>query len=259
MSWISVDQKLIGGKLSVLRKAMQSSRNEAIGTLIGLWLWGMDNTAPDGTIRGCDRDDLAEQLSIGLDKRLSPEEVVTALIDNGWIDEGDDGSLKIHDWDEWRSEYNIYMERKRKNRERVQKHREKAAGAKAEQPKEPAQEVPQNAPEPPQQPEMKAPAVNNRRMAYPAEFDTFWKAYPRHDEKGSAYKKYQCRIKDGFSPEELLSAAMAYADRCQKQHVGAMYIKQAKTFLSDSMPFMDYIRKEEQAKPKRAIDENPFE
>ena len=260
MSWISVDQKLIGGKLRDLRKAMHSSRNEAIGVLIGLWLWGMDNATPDGTLRGCDREDLAEQIALGLDKRYDPVDVVSALIENSWVDEGADGSLKIHDWDEWRKEYNDYMERRRKNRERVQKHREKTATEEAQEeaPNKPANIAATAAITAPEHPKEEEPSSAPKLAAYPADFETFWKAYPRHDEKGNANKKYQARIKDGFSPAELLKAAENYAEQCRKNHTEQTYVKQAKTFLSDSTPFVDYLPKGEEQITRRGANENPF-
>ena len=39
MAWITVDQKLIGGKLRDFAKRSGISQNEAIGILIRLWLW----------------------------------------------------------------------------------------------------------------------------------------------------------------------------------------------------------------------------
>lgn len=277
MSWISVDQKLIGGKLRELRKGIQSSRNEAIGVLIGLWLWGMDNATPDGTLRGCDREDLAEQIEIGLDRRYDPAEVVSALIEKGWIDENPDGSLQIHDWDEWRKEYNDYMERKRKNRERVKKYREKAAANAQDRGEEDKPNI-YNALAAIKQEDrddtqgsgegetegteglarIKEQPASKRRTVYSADFEAFWEAYPRHDEKGNAYKKYQARIKDGYSPEELLMAAKGYAEKCRRNHTEQIYIKQPKTFLSDSMPFLDFIPKDGVGSPKRELGENPF-
>ena len=73
-------------------------------------------------------------------------------------------------------------------------------------------------------------------------FEEFWKAYPRKIDKGNAYKKYSARRNDGFSDEELLSAATAYAEECRKLHTEQTYIKHPKTFLSDSLPFTDYIQ-----------------
>ena len=260
MAWISVDQRLLGGKLRCLRKAMHSSQNEALGVLVGLWLWGLDNTAPDGTLRGCNRDDLAEQIAMGLDKLYSPTEVVWALIENGWVDEEPDGSLKIHDWDDWRREYNEEMERKRKGRERVQKHREKKSNGamREETPQEPATMAATTAANTPEPPRPEEPSPAPKRAAYPADFEVFWKAYPRHDEKGNAHKKYQTRLKDGFSPAELLKAAENYAEQCRRNHTAQTYIKLAKTFLSDSTPFVDYLPKDEEQTPRRGANENPF-
>lgn len=277
MSWISVDQKLLGGKLRELRKAIQSSRNEAIGILIGLWLWGMDNANPDGTLRGCDRDDLAEQIKIGLDRRYDPAAVVDALISKGWVDEGEGGILQIHDWNEWRKHYNKYMTDKERNRERVRKHREKVA-EEQENDKDNAINALEtmdaldgepdytpvvaalDPPETPKVPQIEKNPGEKKRAAYPADFAEFWKVYPRHDEKGNAYKKWLARLNDGYSPEELLEAAKGYAEQCRRNNTAQNYTKQAKTFLSDTMPFLDFIQKEkEQAQTARKEPGyNPF-
>ena len=50
MAWITVDQKLIGGKLRDFAKRSGISQNEAIGILIRLWLWGIDNAEESGRI-----------------------------------------------------------------------------------------------------------------------------------------------------------------------------------------------------------------
>ena len=83
-----------------------------------------------------------------------------------------------------------------------------------------------------------------RRNTYPTEFEAFWKEYPRKADKGQGYKKYQARINDGFSPEELLEAARNYRMRCEKEHTPAKYIKHAKTFLGDATPFLDFLNKD---------------
>ena len=101
MAWISVDQKLIGGKLRTLHKEIGCSRNEAIGILITLWLWGIDNSDMDGMIPSADKSDIAEVLRPGISEDLDPELIVGKLIECGWIDEQDNG-LYLHDWGEWR-------------------------------------------------------------------------------------------------------------------------------------------------------------
>lgn len=82
---------------------------------------------------------------------------------------------------------------------------------------------------------------------YPASFEDFWKEYPRKVDKGNAHKKYQERIKSGYSPEQLLQAAKNYRMECMKEHTPDKYIKYAKTFLGDATPFVDYIQKDETA------------
>lgn len=66
-------------------------------------------------------------------------------------------------------------------------------------------------------------------------------------DKGSAYKKYSARKKDGYSDEELITAARNYADQCKAKKTEKDYIKHPKTFLSDTMPFLDFL-------PKRGVE-----
>ena len=96
MAWISVDQKLIGGKLRSLYKSIGCSQNEAMGILVFLWLWGIDNAGMDGLIVSADRSDIADVLKPGLAPGLDAETVVETLIQNHWIDEVD-GELYFHD------------------------------------------------------------------------------------------------------------------------------------------------------------------
>lgn len=87
--------------------------------------------------------------------------------------------------------------------------------------------------------------TGRRRNDYPTDFETFWAEYPKKADKGQAYKKYQARIKSGYSPEELLRAARNYRIECQRKHTNSDYIKHAKTFLGDATPFVDYLPKED--------------
>lgn len=122
MAWISVDQKLIGGKLRTLRKALGCSRNEAVGLLVTLWLWGMDNADMDGLIKSADREDIAEVIRPGLSEGIDADTAVDKLIECGWIDESD--GLYLHDWQEWRKDYNRYLKAQKSNRERQARYKE---------------------------------------------------------------------------------------------------------------------------------------
>lgn len=95
--------------------------------------------------------------------------------------------------------------------------------------------------------------INNNK--YSVHFESFWKAYPRKKEKAKAYKCYQARLKDGFSGEELLTAAVNYAEECEKRKTEERYIKHGATFLSASTPFVDYLDKE---KPEEKPEEKPY-
>ena len=86
--------------------------------------------------------------------------------------------------------------------------------------------------------------------SYPKNFEEFWAVYPRKDEKGVAYAKYAARIKDGYSPEELLQAATAYADQCKRLRTEKQFTKQAKTFLSDKAPFADFLKNDIKQEPE---------
>ena len=86
-----------------------------------------------------------------------------------------------------------------------------------------------------------------KRNDYPKDFEAFWADYPRKADKGMAYRKYQARLKDGFSPEEMWQAARNYKMECDRNHTDMKYIKHPKTFLGDATPFVDYIRRSEPA------------
>ena len=117
MAWISVEQTLIGKKLRVLAKDVGCSQNEAIGILINLWLWGMDNASMDGLMDGADIADIALAIKPCLSESLDPEEVVGKLLDNGWIDCNEE-ELFIHDWEEYRYYYNKYVSEKKQHSKR---------------------------------------------------------------------------------------------------------------------------------------------
>ena len=93
---------------------------------------------------------------------------------------------------------------------------------------------------------------------YSTEFECFWEVYPRKSDKGEAYKKYLTRLKDGWSPEQLLTAAKKYRAQIITNRTDQKYIKLCKTFLSDTTPFTDYLTRIERQGAKKDT-ENPYE
>ena len=93
---------------------------------------------------------------------------------------------------------------------------------------------------------------------YSTEFECFWEVYPRKSDKGEAYKKYLTRLKDGWSPEQLLTAAKKYRAQIITNRTDQKYIKLCKTFLSDTTPFTDYLTRTERQGANKDT-ENPYE
>ena len=77
MAWISVHDHVVGGKLRELAKDIGCSQKEALGILVSLWLWGLNNADQTGKLRSCDKSDVAEAVfSNGLSEGLDKMEIV---------------------------------------------------------------------------------------------------------------------------------------------------------------------------------------
>lgn len=86
-----------------------------------------------------------------------------------------------------------------------------------------------------------------QKRVYDANFESFWSVYPRKKEKAKAYQCYNARLNDGFSEDELLTAASKYAEECRKRKTDERYIKLGSTFLGANTPFVDYLNKRSNA------------
>lgn len=163
MAWITVDQKLIGGKLRDFAKRSGISQNEAVGVLIRLWLWGLDNADENGRIIAADHEDIEEAIRPGFleTDRGAISKIVTNLVECGWIDR-EKGCLYLHDWIDWRSFYNSYEEKKAKNAERMRNYR--ASRAKTAEPAE--NEPTESNPEKMEEPEEKPAAIPEKPGLY---------------------------------------------------------------------------------------------
>lgn len=248
MAWISVDQKLIGGKLRSLYKAIGCSQNEAIGTLISLWLWGIDNAEADGLMMSADREDIKQSFQSGLSKDLDADMVMDCLIESGWIDEVD-GQLYLHDWGEWRAYYNRYIKDRKGNRERQARFKAKHRDSEWDSESNAIDNVTDNVTESGDpESEKKLSRKEEQEAKHGKDFEEFWGVYPKKVDKGEAFKKYKARRNDGYSAEEILAAAMAYKAECERKHTEKQYIKHAKTFLGPSLSFTEYIPRNSQEK-----------
>ena len=274
MAWISVHQSILGPKLRLFCNILDCSVWEAEGILVSLWLWGLDNADKYGLIQHADRADIENALSSSSRRsKLRLVDIVDALVESGWIDEDSQG-IHLHDWEEWQDQWYKAKERrendrnkKREIRKRRKSEDEVTVGENSED--VPADSPPENLPtEVPEQsggnegenpPDTPPDPPKSDTPLYPPGFQEFWKAYPRKIGKGDAYRKYQSRRKDGFSDTELIEAAKNYALQCARRHTEKEYIKHPKTFLSDTMPFLDFLpKKKEEAAPEQTTPANPF-
>ncbi len=61
MAWISVHEQVKDHhKTRELAKLLSCSRHEAIGLLVSLWLWGINNADSSGVIRSATEQDIAD-------------------------------------------------------------------------------------------------------------------------------------------------------------------------------------------------------
>lgn len=245
MAWISVHEQVIGPKLRRLARKIGCSPAEALGILNVLWFWGLKNADKSGELLEATQKNVCAAIPYDFVREdLSVENIVSAIIRGGWIDENG-GSLFLHDWEEWQTQWYAYQGRKafdaeRKRRERSRERETKESSQ--ERLEDTEAETPTDSPKDEDGPEAEEP-----KLKYAKAFDEFWKRYPRKIDKGNAYKKWVARLNDGYSEEELITAGRIYADRCSAEHTEEKYIKHPKTFLSDACPFLDFLPKQPEA------------
>lgn len=149
MAWISVHDHVVGGKLRELAKDIGCSQKEALGILVSLWLWGLNNADQTGKLRSCDRSDVAEAVfSNGLSEGLDKMGIVESLISQHWIDENEEGDLYLHDWDTWQEQWYKFLKNKEYDaeRKRAERARKKAEIMKKEQIEESSENNPKDNP-----------------------------------------------------------------------------------------------------------------
>ena len=255
MAWVSIHDNVVGGKLRELAKEVSKEglpyiEELALGILVKFWLWGLNNADKNGMIINADKEDIVDAFSSRLVSHLP--NVVGILLRTHWIDATVEG-YKIHDWDQWQEQWYKAMEKR--ERDKIRK-RDADASKKKDAAVPPSEEPDAEAPpegggDPPDEPE---------HPRYVPAFETFWEEYPRKIDKGAAYKKYMARRRDVYSDEDLLRAAKNYAYVCKRNKTDKNYIKHGKTFLGDSLPFLDYLPKREAQSPETQLPDtsNPF-
>lgn len=243
------EELLDGPKLRGFYKEIGCSNAEAVGLLYILWRWSMKNADNDGKLLNTDLADVQQMyVSSVVGGEVNASEIVNALVEQGWIDVAEDGTLSIHDW----ASNQEYWIRYKKNRDRdAARKREDRARKRGET----AEHAEQLAIE--QEP-AKTP-VSASDKAEPTGFREAYDLYPRHTGRSDALKAYNARIKEGFSAEEILSAVAAYKKECESEHREQKYIKHPATFFGPNGFVQEYMQKNSEITKPQNEDENPFE
>jgi len=258
---VSVHDHVVSGKLRELSKELGCSQKEALGILVSLWLWGLNNADKTGELRSADKEDVAEALGTGLSEGLTAMAIVEGLIKTRWMDEPEPGRLFIHDWDQWQEQWFKFQSQKEYDARRKRQARAKQRRETLDEPEKqdsPADNPTDSPADSPPDADDEGEKQEKPKSKYSNSFEQFWRVYPKKAEKGNAYKKYMARLKDGFSEEELLTAASRYAEQCRRNGTEDRYIKHPKTFLSDATPFTDFLRGDEPTEQQTEPGGNPF-
>ena len=122
MAWVEVHQSLREHrKLYSCADDLDIEPVLLLGMLVSLWLWALDNT-PDGGLDNISNRTIARATRWPEKKA---DQLMTALINNGWIDRTEGGGLALHDW----SEYGGKLTERRAT-DRARKQRKNAEGRK---------------------------------------------------------------------------------------------------------------------------------
>jgi hypothetical protein len=79
-----------------------------------------------------------------------------------------------------------------------------------------------------------------KEIATDVGFEEFWKKYPRKVGKKDALEKWNARLAEGVTVEELMNALNNYNRQITENHTEEKYIKHPSTFLSKKRYFDDF-------------------
>lgn len=120
MAWIELHQTLPAHrKIKKLKRLLKIKTPQAVGHVVMLWLWSIDN-APDGDLSQVDAEDIAEACEWPKDA----EDFIAALKEVALIDE----DMQLHDWGDYTGRLVEQRDnKKKKDRERQARYRERKA------------------------------------------------------------------------------------------------------------------------------------
>lgn len=279
--WFKVVANFDGPKfkktnIEIEMAGIECSEAELLGILCMIWSFGsLGNAEKDGHLAYVREKDLANYIRYKNSRsKIDSDTMIALLIENKWIDVID-GELFIHNWSSYQDHWYKYVDKLEKDAERKRESRRNKKSSEGSDESGRKQQISllEDGAGGTESDDCHSESTNDTEdekhtnkqeqkkkndTEYPTGFEEFWKVYPRHADKGQCYAKYKARLNDGFSPDELLSAAINYANQCKRQKTDAKFIKHGKTFLGDSTPFIEFIPKKPVENNQIPDDSNPF-
>ncbi len=233
LAWISVHDHVVGGKLRELAKDIGCSQKEALGILVSLWLWGLNNADQTGKLRSCDKSDVAEAVfSNGLSEGLDKMEIVESLISQRWIDENEEGDLYLHDWDTWQEQWYKFLKNKEYDaeRKRAERARKKAEIMKKEQIEESSESNPKDNP-------------TDSPLDTPMDSPPDAKKKPKKTVKKKVEKKQYAEYVS-LKEEEYSKLVYGYGEKATEKFIEVLNLYKGstgKTYKSDYMTILNWV------------------
>ncbi len=122
-TWLELHQEMPRHKkILVLARLLKVDRRYAVGIMIDLWTWSLDNADSDGNLSGMTADDI--EMALDWPAKKSGE-LIAALLKAKLL-ENKDGTFALHDWADYAGKLSEQREIKRiQDRERQSKRRRK--------------------------------------------------------------------------------------------------------------------------------------
>lgn len=246
VAWMQVHQTLKDHrKLFDAADELEIQPPHMMGLLISFWLWALDN-APTGSLEGI----TPRMIARAAQWDGPAEKLAGALIRAGWLDEGDDGALSIHDWYEYAGKL---IDQRQAEKERSQRRRDEkaAAAASSEKPDDDQQtaggrpkgnrkkaggRVDQSRPDKRKDdttpPSPSDEGIGGGQSQIEVRFAEFWLAYPKKVGKQYALKAWNKIRPDAALHEKIMQAVDSQKRSEQWRRDNGRYIPNPATWLN---------------------------
>lgn len=235
MAWIEVHQHLKEHrKTRKLKNLMGVTRAQAMGHLVMLWLWGIDNTDDYGIIQDADHEDIA----IACDYHGDSQVIINSLIEAGFLEKEASGKLFIHDFEDYIGKLRAHKKRHREAQKRYAEksksntnddHADSHADGQADSPNDGLKIANLTVPY------LTVPSPIPKKDIEDF-FDSAWKLYPKKEGKGQVSKTQKDKLyKIGI--EEIGRAVARYIQ--SKEGTDKKFLQNGSTFFNSG--YIDYM------------------